>query len=105
MLSFIDVDGWGPRGQVRLLFRASHQITKHAINLILQGRCPAEWLFQAIHCSHFKYLIKSLGVCLSQRQFQITHVSSDCRMVLSVLSQDESINCDCQVKYYAVLCT
>src|SRR5713226_1693804 len=56
ILGLIDVDGRSPRGQVRLLARTSHHIAKYAIDLFLQSRSPAEWLFPAIHSSHVRYL-------------------------------------------------
>src|SRR4029077_2973748 len=69
MLGLVDVDCRGPRGQVRLLAGASHQITNHAIDLILHRGDPAEREFQTIHCSHCGYLSKALRICLSQSNF------------------------------------
>src|ERR1700682_1010739 len=36
------------------------------------------------------------------RAIQITHVSSDCRLPLSVLNQHKSINLCCQVESYSI---
>src|ERR1700693_30714 len=50
----VDVHGWGPGGQVRLLGSVSYAFAKHAIDLIPPGRSPAGRLFPTIHSSHVR---------------------------------------------------